>query len=167
MKNHLKYSASRAPRRLAPLALGIIVFLTATNKLLAADVTFSPGAYVIDMGQMPQTAANGLKPYGLIYQLVVNNQVPVSWAINPNKITDKNPAITVEGVDFTLRNKSYRGGPFIIPSEEVTAAVTDLITAWRGKGVVVDGPFTNTFTAPIFDVITAFPNTVIDTSSGL
>src|ERR1051325_419144 len=118
--NHLQYSASPATtRKLHTLVLGTILFLTATTKLLAANVTFSPGAYIIDMGQRPQTAANGLKPYGLVYQLVVNNQVPVSWAINPNKITDKNPSVTVEGVDFVLRGKSYRGGPFIISPEEV------------------------------------------------
>jgi hypothetical protein len=137
--------------------LGTIVFLAAATRLLAANVTFAPGAYIIDMGQRPQTAANGLKPYGLVYQLVVNNQVPVNWAINPSKITDKNPIVTVEGVDFVLRGKSYRGGPFIISPEVITAAVTNLIEVWRAKGVVVDGPITNSFTAPIYDVVTAFP----------
>jgi len=43
------------------------------------------------MGVMPQTAANGLKPFGLLYSLVMSNQIPVAWAINPNKVTDKNP----------------------------------------------------------------------------
>ena len=156
------------PKKPHALALGtIILFLTAVTNVLAADVAFSPGAYVIDMGQMPQTAANGLKPYGLIYQLVESHQVPVSWAINPNKVTDKNPVITVEGTDFILRGKSYRGGPFIIASEDVSPAVTNLIAVWRAKGVVVDGPFTNHFTAPIFDVVASFPNTVVDTQSGL
>src|SRR5688572_12931187 len=144
----------------------MVLCLMATTKLLAADVTFAPGAYIIDMGVMPQTAANGLKPYGLVYQLVVNNQVPVSWAINPNKVTDKNPAVTLEGADFTLNGKSYRGGPFIIPAIQVTPTVTNLIATWRAKGVVVDGPITNSFTAPIFDVITSFPNTVLDLANG-
>ena len=56
----------------------VVLFLMAATRLLSADVTFSRGAYIIDMGQVPQTAANGLKPYGLIYQLVVNNQASVS-----------------------------------------------------------------------------------------
>jgi uncharacterized repeat protein (TIGR01451 family) len=144
----------------------LFVVLVTTTSLPAAEVTFSPGAYIIDMGQMPQTAANGLKPYGLVYQLVVNNRVPVSWAINPNKVTNKNPAVTVEGADFTLNGKTYRGGPFIIPAEQVNASVTNLIATWRAKGVVVDGPVTNSFTAPIFDLITSFPNTVLDSQTG-
>src|SRR6266567_3933896 len=79
---------------------GVVLALAAATRLLAADVTFSPGAYIIDMGQIPQTEANGLKPYGMIYDLVENNQVPVSWAINPNKVTDKNPTVSVEGADI-------------------------------------------------------------------
>src|SRR5437773_2341289 len=106
-----------AGRKYPAIVLGTVLFLTATAKLLAADVTFAPGAYIIDMGQMPQTAASGLKPFGLLYNLVVPNEVPVAWAINPNKVTDKNPAITIEGVDFILNGKSYRGGPFIIRAE--------------------------------------------------
>ena len=31
------------------------------------------------------TIANGLKPYGLIYDLLKNYKVPVKWIINPSK----------------------------------------------------------------------------------
>src|SRR6185369_10623733 len=133
-----------------------------TTTLLASDVTFPAGSYIIDMGQMPQTAANGLKPYGLLYRLVISNQVPVAWSINPNKVTDKNPAVTIDGVDFVLSGKSYRGGPFIIPADYITPTITNLIATWRAKGVVVDGPTKTNFTAPVFDDITSFPNTVLD-----
>jgi hypothetical protein len=108
-------------------AIGWAVFFLVAARLQSAEVTFSRGAYIIDMGQVPQTVANGLKPYGLIYQLVVVNQASVSWAINPNKVTDKNPTVTVEGVDFILNGKAYRGGPFIIPAEDVNATVAGLI----------------------------------------
>jgi hypothetical protein len=64
--------------------------------------TIKAGAYIIDMGQPTQTIANGLKPYGLIYELVLKKGIPVKWAINPNKAR--------EGIDFA----SYKGGPFII-----------------------------------------------------
>src|ERR1043165_8611859 len=125
-----------ARRKYPAIVWGAVLFLTTTAKVLATDVTFAPGAYIIDMGKMPQTAANGLKPYGLVYQLVVSNQVPVSWAINPNKITDKNPAVTVEGVDFAVNAKNYRGGPFIISAQDVPPTVTNLIACWRANGVV-------------------------------
>src|SRR5262245_21616019 len=68
-------------RKAAALIAGAALCLAAT-KLPAANVNFSPGSYVIDMGVMPQTAANGLKPYGLVYNLVTSNGIPVSWAIN-------------------------------------------------------------------------------------
>jgi len=147
------------------LVCGVVLLLAATTKLLAANVTFSPGAYIIDMGVMPQTAANGLKPFGLLYSLVVSNKVPVAWAINPNKVTDKNPAVTIEGVDFTLGTKIYRGGPFIIPAEYVNPTVINLIATWRAKGVVVDGPITTGFTAPVYENVTSIPNTILDRSN--
>ena len=87
---------NRTISRYHHLVCAAVIVLAATTSLVAANVTFAPGAYIIDMGQMPQTAANGLKPFGLIYNLVVNNEVPVAWAINPDKVTDKNPAITLE-----------------------------------------------------------------------
>jgi uncharacterized repeat protein (TIGR01451 family) len=141
-------------------------FAVVTARVCAADATFSPGAFIIDMGQPSQTPANALKPYGLIYRLVVSNQVVVNWAINPSKITDKNPAVTVEGIDFVLNGKAYRGGPFIIPAEFVDPGVTNLIATWRAKGVVIDGPITNSFTAPVDNQITSFPNVVLDSVNG-
>src|SRR5438876_2299482 len=156
----------RAARKCHSLVWGAVLLLAATTRLFAANVTFAPGAYIIDMGQMPQNAANGLKPFGLLYNLVVPNEVPVAWAINPNKVTDKNPAITIEGVDFILNGKSYRGGPFIIRAEHANSAVTNLIATWRAKGVVVDGPIPNTFTAPVYDDIRSFPNVLLDLQNG-
>src|SRR4051812_19314881 len=45
-------------------------------------LSFTPGAYIIDMGQPTQTVGNALKPYGLVYDMVTNFKVPVDWAIN-------------------------------------------------------------------------------------
>jgi uncharacterized repeat protein (TIGR01451 family) len=156
-------SKTNLRRGLLPI---LFVTLATGPGLRAANVAFSPGAYIIDMGQMPQTPANGLKPYGLIYSLVMSNQVTVSWAINPNKVTDKNPTATVEGIDFVLNGKPYRGGPFIIPAEDVNPTVTALIAVWRAKGVLVDGPITNSFTAPVYDIVNSFPNVVLDSQNG-
>jgi hypothetical protein len=102
--------------------------------------TIKAGAYIIDMGQPTQTIANGLKPYGLIYELVLKKGIPVKWAINPNKAR--------EGIDFA----SYKGGPFIIEKEFAADAATTIAT-WKAQGVVVDGPTTADFAAPIFSTI--------------
>jgi uncharacterized repeat protein (TIGR01451 family) len=125
---------------------------------LAATENIAAGAYVIDMGQATQTVANGLKPYGLLYELVVTKGVPVKWAIDPSKAR--------EGVDFVANGKSYKGGSFIIDSAYAADALSS-ITAWKAQGVVVDGPIASGFTAPIYDTITSFPNAVLDFQNGI
>ena len=55
--------------------------------------TIPAGSKIIDMGVTPQTVANGLKPYGLVYDLVKNYKVPVKWIINSGKVKD--------GIDFS------------------------------------------------------------------
>jgi uncharacterized repeat protein (TIGR01451 family) len=119
--------------------------------------TIKTGAYIVDMGVSTQTVGNGLKPYGLVYELVVKKGIPVKWAINPNKAR--------EGTDFTYSGKAYKGGPFIIEKGFATDAAAT-IASWKAQGVVVDGPTTADFTAPIFTSINNFPNAVIDFQTG-
>lgn len=121
---------------------------------LAGSAIFHAGSCVVDMG-IPTTNA-GLKPYGLIFDLVKNYQVPVYWSINPDKVKD--------GIDFSVNGVDYRGGPFIIPAEYVSIA-QPAITLWRSRGAVIncDQP---EFTAPIYDYITSFPNSVLDEDKG-
>ena len=113
------------------------------------------------MGSFPYTYNNGLKPYGLIHDLIINKQIPLSWAINPAKAKD--------GVDFTATTgagtKNYRGGSVIIPQEFVAEAMTTINT-WKAKNVIVDGPTTASFTAPIYDTLTSFPRAVCDEQNG-
>src|SRR5207247_6893725 len=41
-----------------------------------------------------------------------------------------------------------------------------VVALGRAKGVVVDGPTTNSFTAPIYGTLSAFPNVVVDSLNG-
>jgi uncharacterized repeat protein (TIGR01451 family) len=124
---------------------------------LAASENIGAGAYIVDLGQATQTVANGLKPYGLIYELLIKKAIPVKWAINPAKGRD--------GIDFTAGAKSYKGGAFIIAPEYAAEAASTIAT-WTAQGVVVDGPLTAAFTAPIYDTLTGLPNAVLDTAKG-
>jgi SdrD B-like domain/Right handed beta helix region len=124
---------------------------------MAATENFAAGAYIIDMGQPTQTVANGLKPYGLLYELAVNRGIPVRWAIEPGKAKN--------GMDFVAGGKNYFGSAFIIPKEFAADAAT-AITLWRTKGVIVDGPIATGFGAPIYETITSFPRAVLDTARG-
>lgn len=115
---------------------------------------FTPGAYIIDMGQNPQTIENGLKPYGLIYQLIIVEGIPVTWAINSSK--------TKDSVDFIANGKQYNDGPFIITAERITSSVLNQINIWKKKGVVVNGPIPKGFSAPVYKELTSWPRAVID-----
>ncbi len=106
----------------------LIVLVLTRHTGFAANETFGTGSFIINMGIAPQTPSNGLKPYGLIYELIKNYDVPVKWVINPSKIKD--------GIDFTYNGQNYRGGTFIIHAEFRTAAVNALIASWQAKGVI-------------------------------
>ena len=118
--------------------------------------TLSSGAFIINMGITPQTDQNALRPYGMIYDLVINYQVPIKWVIETGKARD--------GIDFTHNSVTYRGGTFIIPEEYRTTAVNGRITYWEGRGVVGNTSVSQ-IVVPVYHTITSFPNTVIDDQS--
>lgn len=116
------------------------------------------GSYIINMGITPQTTGNGLKPYGLIYDLIRNYNVPVKWVINGSK--------TKDGIDFTYNSVNYKGGPFIIPAEFITPSVAAAITLWNSRGV--QGIYTTSeVTVPVYTTLTSFPRVMIDSLASL
>ena len=141
--------------------VSLAILLTVLSSVCSAQnptKSYNAGAYIIDMGQTTQTVANGLKPYGLVYALITST-VPVSvdWSINSSKAKD--------GVDFIANGKNYKGGPFIIPSELITPAVLTLITTWRTAGVIVDGPISVGFTAPLYKTLSKWPKAFLDAAN--
>ena len=48
-----------------------------SSACYAQATNFSAGAFFVNMGLVPQTIGNGLKPYGMVYDLVLNYDVPV------------------------------------------------------------------------------------------
>jgi len=143
---------------IAKFSLIWLFFVTVTATAQTTNETFISGAYIIDMGQSSQTVAKGLKPYGLVYTLIKDHNVPVRWSINPTKVKD--------GTDFTVNSKAYKGGTFIIPAQYVSASVLSKINTWKAKGVIVDGPINVSFTAPIYGELTSWPRAVLDEDNG-
>lgn len=138
-------------------ALALVCMLLAGARLNAQTETFSTGSYIVNMGITPQTVGNGLKPYGLVYDLLKNYQVPVKWVINQSKVKD--------GPDFTHNGITYRGGPFIIPAEYRTAAVNARITFWQGQGV--QGATTVApITVPVYATLFFAPKWTLDKQNG-
>ena len=124
---------------------------SATNTLVPA------GSYIIDMGVMPQTISNALKPYGLVWELLENHQVPVLWSINPGKAKD--------GIDFSYNGNDFKGGPFIITAEQRSAAVNAVIANWESQGVV--GVTTSTdITVPVNRILNYSMHWTLDLENG-
>ena len=139
-------------------AILVIVISSISLKLFAQSETFSTGSFIINMGATnPNTVANGLKPYGLMYDLIRNYQVPIKWVINPAKVKD--------GIDFTYNGAQYKGGTFIINAEYRSAAVNSRIAYWTGQGVVgvtTAGPLT----LDVAVKIVSYPKWTLDATNG-
>lgn len=118
--------------------------------------SIAAGSFIVNMGITPQTFANGLKPYGMIYDLTVNYNVPVKWVIEPSKAKD--------GIDFTHNSVNYKGGAFIVPAEYINTTINGRIDYWVSQGV--QGNFSvSGMSLPVYLDITSFPLVMIDTLS--
>ena len=127
--------------------------------------TFAAGAYIIDMGVVPQTVGNALKPYGLIYEVTTEHYAPVEWIINPNKDKD--------GVDFTYDDadssgraiREFKGGPFLIRAGFFDSTLTAVVSDWESQGVV--GIYTTSeITVPVAKTISYFMGWTLDAQNG-
>ncbi len=123
------------------------------SALLAYMDTIHAGSYIVDMGVSPQAFGNGLKPFGLIFDIVRNYHVPIEWVINPDK--------SLYGTDFTLDGIDYKGGPFVIEAEYFDNTLDNRIKYWETQGVVGDYT-TSDIVVPVYAKITGFSNLGID-----
>lgn len=127
-----------------------------STEVKGASETLPSGSFIIDMGNASPTIGSGLKPYGLIYEMIVVQQIPVKWCINGSKIKD--------GTDFTYNGIDYKGGSFVIPGDLIDASIQSRIAYWISQGV--QGVYTTTpVTIPVNFTISSFPSIVVDTLS--
>lgn len=122
------------------------------------EITFPVGSYIVDMGNTSSDDAQ-LKPYGLIYDLVLNAKVPVYWVINGSKTSQT-------GVDLTYNGKGYISGPFVISGDDVDYNVRSMLSKWRGYGVSIDGPTDTAVTVDNSRKISSVPRVVLDKQNG-
>lgn len=134
------------------LTFGLIAFFSAESK--AQNETLSTGSYIINMGVVPQTQSNALKPYGLMYDLLKNYNVQVKWVISQTKGKD--------GADFTYNGIQYKGGTFIIPAQYRTTAVNNRITFFGVTGTTTTSPLTVNVT----HTLTIAPKWTLDFQNG-
>lgn len=122
------------------------------------EITFPVGSYIVDMGDTSSDDAQ-LKPYGLIYDLVLNAKVPVYWVINGSKTSQTD-------VDLTYNGKGYISGPFVISGDDVDYNVRSMLSKWRGYGVSIDGPTDTAVTVDNSRKISSVPRVVLDKKNG-
>ncbi len=128
------------------------------NSILAQTTTVPAGSLIIDMGVSPQTVENGLKPYGLAYELINIRKVPVVWSINPAKAKD--------GIDFTVDGRDFSGGPFIVLEQYLAdPAVQATVATWEAKGVITYTTLTNVV-VDLYREINIWPKWVLDQDNG-
>ena len=135
----------------------LLVLLLKPGYSQAQTTTIPSGSFIVNMGVMPQTVANALKPYGLLYDLISNCKVPVKWVISGTKAKD--------GIDFSYSGVDYKGGPFIITTEYRSAAVNAKITSWQALGVV-GVTTTAPIDVPVATIISSVPRWTMDKLNG-
>ena len=135
----------------------VFFIFTFQRRAIAGSEIIPSGSFIINMGVVPQTKANGLKPYGLLYELLKNQNIPVKWVINTSKIKD--------GIDFTNNGINYNGGTFIILKVYRTATVNAVIALWQAKGVVGATSIGNFF-VDVFMTLQFAPNWTLDKDNG-
>ncbi|MBU3675802.1 MAG: tandem-95 repeat protein, partial [Chitinophagaceae bacterium] len=142
---------------LKKMALVSCLVLLFSFTTWAETKTFKSGSFIINMGVVPQTVANGLRPYGMIYNLLRAQNVPVYWVINQNKIKD--------GTDFTYNGVAYKGGTFIIDVQNRTSAVDAIISSWVSSGVV-GNTTVSPLTVDVTYTINVVPRWTLDATNG-
>ena len=116
--------------------------------------TIPAGSLVIDMGVIPQTVGNALRPYGYLTTLFANN-IPVEWVIKPGKAKD--------GVDFSVDGKSFSGGPFVVTAGFAPLAQS-LLVSW--PTVVTYTTLSDASNVPVYDTLRLTPFTRLDADNG-
>ena len=134
-----------------------LLLLLVGLRVIGSVDTIKTGSYIVNMGVVPQTIANGLKPYGLVYDLLKNHNTPVKWVMNASKEKD--------GIDFVHNGITYRGGAFIIDAEYRTAVINAVLASWESQGVVGNTTVSE-FAIEVAKTLTYAPNWTMDKTNG-
>jgi hypothetical protein len=119
----------------------LLLLLGVSRQGWTQTETFPSGSYIINMGIKPQTQANALRPYGLIYDLLKNDKIPVKWVVSQSK--------GIDGVDFNHQGVDCRGGTFIIPAPHRNGSVNSKINSYGVTDNTTTPPLTVNVNIPL------------------
>jgi hypothetical protein len=112
-------------QKLKALVLWIVSAIPVAVSAQTTYETIPAGSFIVNMGGTQSVST--LKAYGLLFNLMRGQYVPVKWCINPSKGKD--------GVDFTIGTTSFSSGAFVVPKQYRNSTVNSIISTWQGKGV--------------------------------
>lgn len=139
------------------LIFATILLLSLGTRGQDGTEVLAKGSYAINLGITPQTRSNALKPYGLIYELLKEYPMEVKWVINPDKEKD--------GIDFSLEDRDFRSGSFVIPVSYITEDLKKNIEKWEERGVI--GSFLpEDMKLPVFTDLSVAPKWTLDKQNG-
>lgn len=139
------------------LIFNLIFFFAFNTSGQSKQEVLSKGSYLINMGVIPQTKGNALRPYGLIYELLKEYPMEIKWVINPEKKKD--------GIDFNIGGEDFRAGSFVIPVSYITEDLKADIQKWEEKGVI--GQYLKEDTIlPVFTDLSVAPKWTLDKENG-
>ena len=152
MKTHFEI---RSVRKMAGNALAAIFVLCLFSLAITAQAPPNPppppeniaaGALIIPMDNVNQGNGAGttfnLRAYGLA-NLFLQNNIPVKWAIKPNKSKDDpdfSANVTRIAGNVGIAGPAavtFSGGPFVVPAEYDTPSLRSMITTFNNGGVDV------------------------------
>lgn len=125
-------------------------------------LSFSAGSLIIPMDTDYQDSGM-FKAYGLVYELL-SNDIPVYWSVKGGKLVNESD-FTISSTDYKngtpINNHGYRGGPFIVASDDAAAA-EPLISSWQAANpdVAVHVAAGN-FEAPVANKIDSAPKIAV------
>lgn len=134
-----------------------LVLLPFTGRGQYELQNFPAGCRIINMGSVPQTPENALKPYGLLYELLRDFKVEIKWIINPEKEKD--------GVDFIADSVAFRSGAFLIPSSYINDSMEVVLQDWKDQGVIIHAN-SAPLDLPVFASLTIPPKWTLDQENG-
>lgn len=150
------------PDLLINITILLIAFFFAGNRVFSQTTSptiIPPGSFIINMGIVPQTVNNGLRPYGLVYELL-QAHCPVDWIINTSKEKD--------GADFSYMGYNFKGGTFIVEAGYRTTAINAIIERWApaNNTGVVGITTTIPVVVPLYLTFWSPPRWVMDRENG-
>lgn len=159
-KNQQKKNFYRNPVNSFIIIVMLFLSQLSFGQLSATNATrnIPAGSVIINMGVTPQTINNGMRPYGLVYDLVVNKKIPVIWAISPTKAKD--------GIDFSVDGIDFRGSAFIIEKKWVSLPSVQASFANANFSVVTKHTTTTAVNVPFYKELKAFTKWTFDTDNG-